>query len=97
MSSEDLEPNGETCEVRSVASSGMVLYTFMANNKRHHHFKVKSKLGFLWGVSIGEAKRMRENPYEDFNMEYEYHTKRSAGKHPATGIIFAVLRAENKR
>lgn len=63
---------------------------------------VTPKLGFLWGASIGEAKRyfytrwIRENPYEALNLEYEYHTEKSKGKHREIDILFAVLRAESK-
>lgn len=59
---------------------------------------VKPKLGFLWGISIGEAKRffykkwLPESRYQALNVEYEYHTERSIGKHPTIDIIFAVER-----
>ena len=61
---------------------------------------VKPKLGFLWGVAIGEAKRyfytkwLPESPFEALNMEYEYHTEESVGKHPSITIVFAVQRKE---
>ena len=57
---------------------------------------VKPKLGFLWGLSIGEAKRyfytkwLSENPYKAINMEYEYHTEKSTGKSPTIDIVFAI-------
>lgn len=59
---------------------------------------VKPKLGFLWGVSIGEAKRyfytkwLPESPFKALNMEYEYHTEKSIGKHPTIDIFFAIQR-----
>lgn len=61
---------------------------------------VKPKLGFLWGVSIGEAKRafytkwLPGSPYKALDMEYESHTQRSVGKHPEIDLLFAV---EKKR
>lgn len=59
---------------------------------------VKPKLGFLWGISIGEAKQyfytkwLPKSPFEALNMEYEYHTERSTGKQPTIDIIFAIQR-----
>ncbi|MDO5518151.1 MAG: effector binding domain-containing protein [Clostridium sp.] len=59
---------------------------------------IKPKFGFLWGTSIGEAKRyfytkwLPETPYNSKNIEYEYHTEKSKGKHPAVDIIFAIGR-----
>lgn len=59
---------------------------------------VKPKFGLLWGASIGEAKRyfykkwLHENPYEALNMEYEYHTEKSTGKHSMIDIVFAIQR-----
>lgn len=63
---------------------------------------VKPKLGFLWGASIGQAKRffytkwLKENPYEALNMEYEHHTEKSAGTQKEIDIMFAVQRAGEK-
>lgn len=57
---------------------------------------VRPKLGFLWGVSVGEAKRyfytrwLPESPYLALNMEYEYHTEKSMGKYPEITIVFAI-------
>ena len=59
---------------------------------------VRPKMGFLWGLSIGEAKRyfytkwLLENPYEALNMEYEYHTEKAIGKSPSVDIVFAIRR-----
>lgn len=59
---------------------------------------IKPKLSFLWGASIGEAKRyfyknwLSQNPYKALNMEYEYHTEKSIKKQPTIDIIFAVQR-----
>lgn len=57
---------------------------------------VKPKLGFLWGASIGEAKRyfytkwLPKSNYEALNMEYEYHTEKSTGNNPTIDLIFAI-------
>lgn len=57
---------------------------------------VKPKLGFLWGLSIGEAKRffyqkwLPSSSYNGLNMEYEFHTEKSHSKNPTVDIIFAV-------
>lgn len=57
---------------------------------------VRPKMGFLWGLSIGEAKRqfytkwLLENPYEALNMEYEYHTEKAIEKSPSVDIVFAI-------
>lgn len=61
---------------------------------------IKPKLGFLWGAAIGEAKRyfytnwILQNTYRALNMEYEYHTEKSVGRHPAIELIFAIERNE---
>ncbi len=58
--------------------------------------KIKPKLGFMWGLTIGEAKRafytqwIPQSNYESLNMEYEYHTEASKGKRPAIDILFAI-------
>ena len=42
---------------------------------------IKPKMGFMWGLSIGEAKRafytdwLPKSYYTPLNMEYEYHTE----------------------
>ncbi len=57
---------------------------------------IKPKLGFIWGLAIGEAKRafytgwLPQSNYESLNMEYEYHTEASMGKRPAIDILFAI-------
>ena len=57
---------------------------------------VKPKIGFLWGLSIGEAKRffytkwLPKHGYTANNMEYEYHTEVSIGKHPQIDILFSI-------
>ena len=62
---------------------------------------VKPKMGFLWGASIGEAKRyfytkwLPGSPFEALNMEYEYHTEKSIGKQSTIDIVFAIQRKES--
>lgn len=57
---------------------------------------VKPKMGFAWGLSIGEAKRsfytrwLPKSYYSPLNMEYEYHTDISIGKNPQIDILFAI-------
>lgn len=57
---------------------------------------VKPKMRFLWGLSIGEAKKtfytrwLLQSEYAPLNMEYEHHTERSKGKNPQIDIFFAV-------
>lgn len=57
---------------------------------------IRPKLGFLWGLAIGEAKQyfykkwLPQSEYESLNMEYEFHTEKSVGKHPTVDVIFAV-------
>ena len=57
---------------------------------------IKPKIGFMWGLSIGEAKRkfytewLPKSDYMPLNMEYEYHTEISKGKNPQIYILFAI-------
>ena len=57
---------------------------------------VKPKMGFLWGLSIGEAKRvfytewLPKSDYTALNMEYEYHTEISISKKPQIDILFSM-------
>jgi len=57
---------------------------------------IKPKLGFIWGLSIGEAKRyfyikwIKDNKFIPLNMEYEYHTEKSLSKKPTIEIIFSI-------
>ncbi|MEM1485084.1 effector binding domain-containing protein [Oscillospiraceae bacterium PP1C4] len=57
---------------------------------------LKPKLGFLWGPSIGEAKRyfytqwLPSSKYQASNMEYEHHTEKSTGKSPTIDLFFAI-------
>ena len=59
---------------------------------------IKPKLGFMWGLSIGEAKRafykqwLPKTDYLPLNMEYECHTEMSIGRNPLLDILFAVKR-----
>lgn len=78
----------------NIAHDNLESYTLPARD--YAIITVKPKMGFLWGASIGEAKRyfyskwLLENPYEALNMEYEYHTEKTIGKHPTIDIIFAI-------
>ena len=62
---------------------------------------IKPKMGFLWGLLIGRAKRtfytdwLLKSDYTALNMEYEYHTETSMSKNPQIDILFAV-RGVNK-
>jgi predicted transcriptional regulator YdeE len=57
---------------------------------------INPKLGFMWGLSIGEAKRffyknwLKNSKYKPLNMEYEYHTEKSIGKYPTIDICFSI-------
>ena len=59
--------------------------------------KIKPKLGFVWGMAIGEAKRyfytkwIKENKnIQIYNMEYEFHTEKSILKNPFIEIYFSI-------
>lgn len=62
--------------------------------------KIQPKLGFVWGPSIGEAKRyfytqwLPNSHYQALNLEYEYHDEKSIEKHPSVELIFAIERKE---
>lgn len=57
---------------------------------------IKPKLRFLWGLSIGQAKKyfytkwLPESNYQGLNLEYEYHTEKSVSKNPEIEIYFAL-------
>ena len=57
---------------------------------------IKPKLGFLWGMAIGEAKRyfytqwLPNSNYKALNMEYELHTEKSLGKKSEISLLFAI-------
>ena len=57
---------------------------------------VKPKLGFIWGLAVGEAKRyfytkwLPASEYKALNMEYEYHTEKSIGKKQEIDILFSI-------
>ncbi|MCL1914918.1 MAG: GyrI-like domain-containing protein [Eubacteriaceae bacterium] len=59
---------------------------------------IKPKMGFMWGLSIGEAKRsfytawLPESDYTALNMEYEYHTEISTGRNPQIDILFSIIK-----
>lgn len=72
------------------------LETFVIPGGVYGKVTVKPKMGFMWGLSIGEAKRsfytgwLSQSDYLPLNMEYEYHTETSMGKNPQIDILFAV-------
>lgn len=76
------------------------LECFVLPTGEYASITVKPKMGFLWGASIGEAKQyfytkwLPGSPFEALNMEYEYHTEESIGKHPTATIVFAIQRKE---
>ena len=72
------------------------LETFVIPKGTYGKVTVKPKMGFAWGLSIGEAKRvfytnwLPKSEYSSLNMEYEYHTDISIGKNPQIDILFAI-------
>ena len=72
------------------------LETFIIPKGIYGKITVKPKMGFAWGLSIGEAKRafytdwLPKSKYSSLKMEYEYHTGVSIGKNPRIDILFAV-------
>jgi len=72
------------------------LETFVIPKGIYGKVTIKPKMGFMWGLSIGEAKRvfyMAWLPTSDciaLNMEYEYHTENSTGKNPQIDILFSI-------
>ena len=63
---------------------------------KYARITIKPKLGFLWGLSVGETARyfytnwIKNSNYKPLNMEYEYHTEKSIGKNPTIDMIFAI-------
>lgn len=57
---------------------------------------VRPKFGMLWGIAVGEAKRLfytkwlPQSEYCAQNMEYEYHSEKTIGKKPTLDIVFAI-------
>ena len=57
---------------------------------------VKPTMGFLWGLSIGKAKRtfytkwLPRSKYTALNMEFEFHTEKSQTKTPSIDIFFSI-------
>jgi len=72
------------------------LETFTIPKGLYGKVTVKPKMGFMWGMSIGIAKRafytewLPKSNYAPINMEYEYHTEVSQGKNPQIDILFAI-------
>ena len=61
---------------------------------------VRPRFRCLWGAAVGRAKRffytrwLPASPYRAANLEYEYHTAASVGRHPAVDLIFALIDPE---
>lgn len=59
---------------------------------------VKPKLGFVWNLAIGEAKRyfyikwLPASGYSALNMEYELHSEKSIAKKPEIDLLFAICK-----
>lgn len=57
---------------------------------------IRPKLGFIWGLAVGEAKRyfytqwLPASEYIALNMEYEFHADKSVGKKPEIELFFAL-------
>jgi len=72
------------------------LETFVIPRGTYEKVTIRPKLGFMWGLSIGEAKRafytkwLPKSKYTALNMEYEYHSEISKGKKPQIEILFAI-------
>lgn len=60
--------------------------------------EIRPRLGFLWGLTIGKAKRwfytrwLPASDYEAAGLEYELHTEKATGRNPAIDLLFAVRR-----
>ena len=78
------------------------LETYIIPKGIYGRVTVKPKMGFMWGLSIGEAKRtfytewLPTSDYTALNMEYEYHTEISKGKNPHIDIFFAMKKYSDK-
>ena len=72
------------------------LETFTIPKGHYGKVTIKPKMGFLWGLSIGEAKRsfytmwLPQSEYSPLNLEYEYHTDVSKRKSQQIDILFAI-------
>lgn len=69
---------------------------FIIPKGRRAKISVRPKLGFLWGLSIGEAKRFFYTKWlpacglSALNMEYELHTEKSLGAGATVELLFVV-------
>ncbi len=74
------------------------LESFVLPAGEYAKITAKPKWGFLWGASIGEAKRyfytkwLSASAFEAINLEYEHHTEKSVQKQPTVDILFAIRR-----
>ena len=78
------------------------LETFIIPKGIYGKVTIKPKMGFMWGLSIGEAKRafytkwLPNSDYTALNMEYEYHTEISTGKNPQIDVLFSIEKRSDK-
>ena len=78
------------------------LETFIIPKGIYGKVTIKPKMGFMWGLSIGEAKRafytewLPNSDYTALNIEYEYHTEISTGKNPQIDILFSIEKRSDK-
>lgn len=74
------------------------LYAYALSKGVCTKMSIKPKVGFLWGVTVGEAKRwfytkwLPSSDYDARNMEYELHTGKSIGRKPEIELFFAILK-----
>jgi predicted transcriptional regulator YdeE len=82
-----------------IEKSGLEVFRLPAGT--YGKISVKPKLGLLWGLAVGKAKRyfyakwLPSSEYEAVNMEYELHTEKSVAKNPEIDLIFAVRRKQS--
>ena len=72
------------------------LETFIIPKGIYGKVTIKPKMGLMWGLSIGKAKRafytewLPHSNYTALHMEYEYHTEISIDKNPRIDILFSI-------
>ena len=78
------------------------LESFLLPEGIYGRVTVKPKLGFLWGFSVGKAKRyfysewLPSSQYTALNIEYEYHTEKSIARKPQIDLFFAIKSSATK-
>lgn len=72
------------------------LEQFIIPKGKYTKITIKPKLGFLWGLSVGEVKRyfytnwIKSSKYKPLNMKYEYHTEKSIDEKRTVDIVFSI-------